>query len=277
MTQLHGHLPISFHAISSTKEGCVLKFKYTGTVLLIVIFLALVAFPVILLHSSESGALNNFLREHPDIDILTLFNTVTDYLSLGITLLLGVIVYRQSQKINDLESSQYDVFIGAVSLDHSLTPLSSVLVENSADRSDFSIKQSVDTKSFFTHLKTNFPDRHRQIFLPITFITRNHPLIVSLKFSEIQLVVVESSGRKTEPQRFLNHADPIYGIFEDNTQFLFGIGFMLPDEMRVGQILLHLYIDATDQIGRITPLEIDIQLQTVDKCLHLVSSQTKRR
>lgn len=254
-----------------------MRFKYTGTVLTIVILFALVGFPAILLRSGDSGALRNFLQRHPDIDVLTLFNSITDYLSLSITLLLGVIVYRQSQKINDLESSQYDIFIGATGLDHSLAPLSSVLVENSVDRSDFSVKQSVDTKSFFTHLKTNFSDRHRHVFLPIAFVTRNHPLIVSLKFSEIRLVIVESSGKKTEPQKFHNQADPIYGIYADNTQFLFGIGFMLPDEMRVGQILLHLYIEAADQIGRITPLEITIQLQAIDKCLHLVSSQTKRR
>lgn len=254
-----------------------MRFKYTGTVLIIVILFALACFPVILLRLSESGTLYDFLKNHPNIDILTLFNAIIDYLSLGITLLLGVIVYRQSQKINDLESSQYDVFIGATGLDHSLAPLSGILVENSADRSDFFVKQSVEAKSFFTHLKTNFPDRHRQVFLPIVSVTRNHPLIVSLKFSEIQMVIVESNGKKTVPQKFLNRADPIYGIFEDNTQFLFGIDFMLPDRMRVGQVLLRLYIDAADQIGRVTPLEIAIQMQAVDKHLHLVSSQTKRR
>lgn len=235
------------------------------------------AFPIALLHSGKIGGLNSFLQEHPEVEVLDLFNSFTDYFSLGITLFLGVIVYRQSQKINDLESSQYDVFIGADGLDYSLDSLSDVLAESTAEQSDFSIRRDISggKKSFYTYLKTNFPDKRQQVFLPISFITRNQPLIVSLKFSEISLAITESNGKKSAPQKFFNHAEPIHGTFENDTRFLFGISFLLPNSMRIGQVFLHLRIDAADQLGRITPLEITITLQNVDKRLYLLSTQTK--
>lgn len=252
--------------------------KNFSTALVLITFAGFVAVPILLLHSNKIRVLNSFLQEHPEINLLDLFTSATDYLSLGITLFLGVIVYRQSQKINDLESSQYDVFIGTDGMDDSLTPFSDVLVEDTICRSDFFIKQGVSggKMSFFTYLKTNFPDNRQLMFLPISFVTRNQPIIVSLKFSEISLVIIESNGRKSDPQKFLNHAEPIHWIFENDSRFLLGIGFMLPEAMTVGQILLQIRIDVADQLGRITPLILLMTLQNIDKRLYLLSTQTKR-
>lgn len=246
--------------------------------LITIIFISFAAVPLVLMYSSKISVLNSFLKEHPEIEPLDLFNSVTDYLYLGVTLFLGVIVYQQSQKINSLESSQYDIFIGTDGLDDSLTPLSDILVENIEDRSDFFIKQGIsDGKmNFLTYLKTNLPNKQRFMFLPISFVTRNRPVIVSLKFSEISLTIVESSGKKSGPQKFFNRAGPIHWIFENNSRFLLGIGFMLPEDMRVEQILLQIHVNAADQLGRITPLTISITLQNVDEHLYLLSAQTKR-
>lgn len=130
--------------------------------------------------------------------------------------------------------------------------------------------------NFLMYLKTNFPDRRQFMFLPISFVTRNQPIIVSLKFSKISLTIVESNGRKSRSQKFVNRAEPIHWIFENESRFLLGIGFMLSETMQVEQVLLQIHVSVADQLGRITPLTISTTLQNVDKRLYLLSAQTKR-
>ncbi len=237
-------------------------------------FFVFLILPILLVYLWIHSSMGSFMQERLETNLQGLFDSLTSYLSLGFTLLLGIIVYYQSQKINDLTSSQYEIFIGATDLDYSHT-LSNILIEEPSTLSDFSIKRSsIDgRRNFFTHLNTTFQEKQQPIFIPLSFITKNQPIIVSLAFQDISFALV-SQDRQVKNQIFHSQGEKIYCMFEDNTNFLLGIGMMIPNAIKIDEIKLELCVNATDQIGRTTKFKIAVRLKNVEKQLHLVSSQT---
>lgn len=243
-------------------------------IVLTIAFLVLLILPILLVYFWIHSNMGSYIQEHLQINLQGLFDSLTSYLSMGFALLLGIIVYYQSQKINDLTSSQYELFICATDLDYSHA-LSNVLIEEPSALSDFSIKQSsIDgRRNFFTHLNTTFQEKQQPVFIPLSFVTKNQPIIVSLAFQDISFALVSQDGQ-VKKQIFHSQGEKIYCMFEDNTNFLLGIGMMIPGAITIDELNLELCVNATDQIGRITKFKIAVRLKNVEKHLHLVSSQT---
>lgn len=244
---------------------------------LILVILALLCIPFFLLMILTNEQVSIYARTHLSAEPYAVFDSIVNYLSMGFTILLGVVVYYQAQKINDLESTQYDIFIGVDKLDYSYL-FDDILIKNASPNSDFYVVQSFSKtrKNFMTSLKVDSHAKEKPIFLPLSFITKNQLVITSLDFKKIYLTI-NTEDAKEYKQTFSNVNDigAIHGIFADNSNFLFGVGMMVPDSFKVSQLGLTFDIEVHDQIGRKHTSEIQVSLKNVSNFYYLESSKSQ--
>lgn len=231
-------------------------FRLTHIVVVILLFLG------IILYFWETGG--------------AVFNSIANYVSVGATLLLGIVTYQQSKKIDGLEGSKYDVYIGINGLDYSYA-FPTFLVEEHMPTDDFLIMQDVSNgkKNFFTSLKIGGEKSSKPVFIPLVFTTKNQPLIVSLDFQKISLAVL-ATDQVEYKQRFINTMGPSYWQLENDSRFIVGIGMMLPSSLEIDQLALTIQLVATDQLERQNQFNITVKLKSIEKRYHLISSQSIR-
>lgn len=228
----------------------------------------------------------NALISHISIDIavsiVDLFNIAVGYASLFITILLGIIVYFQSERINNLEASQYDIFLGVEKIDPTLS-LSSELtpITNNQLRSSDNVKvfKTIigDESALFTHIHIH--DTATSVQIPFVFITRNTPLITSFDLNKIQLQL------DICPNGIVNHykhsfdidTDPTYRFLTDQSHFVVFLnlhGIALED---VIEIKVLFYLTVSDQLNRTPGFVSEVTLLQIDGNFRLTSSKTTRQ
>lgn len=204
------------------------------------------------------------------------FSSIVDYVSVVSTLLLGIVAFQQSKKIDSLEGSKYDVYIGINGLDYSYA-FPNVLVEEHISTDDFLIVQDIlnGKKNFFTSLNIGDQGSSKPIFIPLSFTTKNQPLIVSLDFQRISLTVLAMDQTQYK-QQFINARGPSYWQLENDSQFILGVGLMLPTSLEIDQLALAIQVVAKDQLERQNQFNITVKLKSIEKKYHLISSRTVR-
>lgn len=206
----------------------------------------------------------------------TEFNSIANYVSVGSTLLLGIVTYKQSKKIDGLEGSKYDVYIGINGLDYSYA-FPTFLVEEHMSTDDFLIMQDISNgkKNFFTSLDIGGEMSNKPVFIPLEFTTKNQPLIVSLDFQKISLAVF-ATDQVQYKQQFINTRGPSYWQLGNDSRFILGIGMMLPSDLEIDQLALTIQLVAADQLERQNQFNITVKLKSIEKRYHLISSQSIR-
>lgn len=248
-----------------------------ATVNLTFIVVILLIVPVLLLKILANDWVAAYCMAHLSAAPCEVFDSVVNYLSMGFALLLGVVVYYQEQKINDLESTEYDVFIGVEKLDDTYT-FDHTLIRDTSRESDFYVVQSFSDgkRNFLVNLNTNLPSKEKTIFLPLSFVIKSRLVITSLDLKKINLIIsMEDSGSMAYKQNFCSHADPIHGIFDSDSSFLLGIGMMVPASFQIDRIQLCMKVESYDQIGRVCSSEIQVTFKEVSNLYYLESSKSK--
>lgn len=209
-------------------------------------------------------------------------NIVLSFTSILVSLMLGIIVYFQSERINTLEASQYDVFLGVEKIDDS-TSFASEMIEISEDSDDLShyakLFETVydDELEIYAHIQMS--EQAQKSFLPLLFTTRNALLITSLCFKRIgvQIEVQECNNRRYKLSKdLLINAIPVCRFLPDNSHFLLGISLHGVDKSKIEKANMSIELVAEDQFGRKHSSKIELYMVRIDKELRLISSKSKK-
>lgn len=207
---------------------------------------------------------------------------VLSFFSVTVSLVLGIIVYFQSERINTLEASQYDVFLGVEKVDES-TSFASEMIEISDNTENSSLGARLfetthnDELKLYAHVQMS--EQAQKTFLPLSFVTRNTLLITSLCINRIgiRVEIQEGDNQKSKLSKDLQISTaPIYRFLPNNSHFLLGINLHGVDKSTINKINISVDVIAEDQFGRKHSLKIDLDMIKIDKELRLISSKSKK-
>lgn len=242
--------------------------------MLVVAVLAIL--PIVLLFVVNINIVAEFIQHKFNTEPYQIFESSINYLSLAVTVLLGIVVYEQAQKINNLEISQYEVFLGVTGLDNDYSMGDVLLMENSHLESGFQLVHSYGNtaKSFLTNLQLDIGPREKVILFPLMFVVKSSTLITALLFQKIALEI--SAGELTSGRKeFIGDAEPIYELFEDNSKFVFAIGTMIPKNLEIEEVIVTLDITVNDQICREHQKKVIVKLNNINNTFYLCSSESR--
>ena len=241
-----------------------------------VVVAVLAVLPVVLLFVVSVDTVAEFIQNELHTEPYQIFDSSISYLSLAVTVLLGIVVYEQAQKINDLESSQYEVFLGATGLDNDYSLGDVLLMENNHLDSDFHPIQSYDNvgKSFLANLQTDFGPPEKAMLFPLIFVIKSSTLITTLIFQKI-IFEISAEGMIFGRKEFTSNAEPIHELFEDNSKFVFTMGTMIPESLKIEEVKITLDVMLCDQICREHKKRIVVKLKNFNDTFYLCSSKSK--
>ena len=210
-----------------------------------------------------------------------LYNHFLNLISILVTAVLGVCVYFQSERIHNLESAKYDIFLGAEKTatedvfpeeifhfdSQTLADNNKVKIFETAHDSEFALFVNV----FAVH------DCGITIF-PVDFVTRNAPLITRLMIKEILLTVDYRISPEQDLQTFKKKysvdADPINRIFPDQSHFMLNVVVHGIERETVEQAEMVISFMLEDQLGRSHSVSSSILLVRAEKHMCLLSSKS---
>lgn len=222
---------------------------------------AVAVLPMIAIFILASPVISEYITKSLEISKETFLGLSLDYLSIFITLGLGVVVYLQSEKINSLEATQYDVFLGIEDVDYDYDFGNYFAVED--NNAEFHIAHifTSSRKALFSSIGVGH-GRGKSLLLPLTFVTKNNPLIVSLYFKKVKIVTKENQ-RKICDRTYENAGKEIKTILGDESRFVYGFGLIVPENSNINEIQLEFEVELQDQNGYIQTLQPSVWLHRV--------------
>lgn len=179
---------------------------------------------------------------------------ILSFISLFVTIILGVIVYQQSDRINSLESTQYSVFLGVDQLDLSL-PMGTefFLLSKKNDRQSI-IKpfQIVDSDDLGLQVNISLSEGSDLLDLPFRLITRNAPLITSIDLERIdwRIRYVRDSNRCDYMDGYPVDSMPINRFIEDRSRLTLRVLLNGVPTSQIRRVFLTFKFRLHDQYGR---------------------------
>ena len=207
---------------------------------------------------------------------------VLSFSSIAVSILLGIFVYFQSERINALEATQYDVFLGVEKIDDSIS-LATEMVLLSKNNTDLSqqakLFETTCDSDLALYAYVYVSEQPEKTFLPLVFVTRNIPLITAIDIKKILLNIdyqeCRNQGKKTSKKNFLVDALPIYKILSDQSRFILGLSIHGVDKSKIEKADVRIEFVVEDQLGRLHPKTIELSMVSIDKEIRLISSKTK--
>lgn len=199
-------------------------------------------------------ALSHITKVETVSSVSEISDIILSFISLFVTIILGVIVYQQSDRINSLEATQYSVFLGANQLDLSL-PMGTefLLLSKKTDRqSRIKLFQIVDSEDLGLQVNISLSEGSNSIDLPFRLITRNTPLITSIDLERIALRIryVRDSNRCDYTDDFPVNSMPINRFIEDQSNFTLRILLNGVPTSQIRRVFLKFKFRLGDQYGR---------------------------
>ena len=170
------------------------------------------------------------------------------YFSLATSLLLGVVVYFQSQRINDLEIVQHSSFLRIVDVDYSADLGDCIYVPIKKTGFVISHYFTTESKRILSSIDFTRGRQARTIVLPLVFITKNQPLITSIHFKSVK-VTLKAAGKEIDQRTFKSDCEPIYALLCNESRILFDFGMMIPDSWEIDEITIRFFLELQDQSG----------------------------
>lgn len=208
-----------------------------------------------------------------------LCDIVLNFTAIFVTLLLGVVVYFQSERINNLEAAQYDIFIGIERVDMQAdigTELQMISCPQKAKESDVSVFRDLTSETLTLLVHTHMNQQDKKLFIPIMFITRNAPLITSIRIKQIDIIYRKvRNGQNEEVEKCLPvNACPICCVLPDNSHFIlhFGVHGLYQEDIDEMNVKFHFKVE--DQLKRSHNITTDVLLSRIHKELRILSSKT---
>ena len=219
---------------------------------------------------------SKFICVHLKATPYELVDSVANYFSLAASVLLGIVVYYQAQKINNLEISQYEVFLGATGVNENYSMGDTFLLEETSPEANISIIQSFSNKraGFLVNLNLYSDYAQKPLIIPLDFIVRSQPLVTGLHFKEITISIL-ARGYNKITRTFKNTGEPIYELFEDNSNFIVAIATRVPHNFEIDEAEIQFNVNVFDQIGREHSKKINTNLKGFENTFCLYSSISK--
>lgn len=210
------------------------------------------------------------------LQISNIFDCLIGYFSIYVTILLAIIVYDQTEKINKLEIMEYDYYVGVLNIDNSLD-LGELFFESKEQSSiSYNIINniSVPILNLNTLNSSIKKGNHRIVTIPITMITKNKLLICGIKFNEVRIKTINEKEEHNDYRIILADEDnTIKMCFENNSKFPLLLGLTLNNES-IHRIIINLKLDIINQYDESKPLEIDVSLLYYENSFYLESTKS---
>ena len=183
------------------------------------------------------------------------FDVILNFLSLEITLALGIIVYFQSQKINKLESTQYQTYFDVENLDYSYTFSDQMLLNSISGDLSISHFFTPNKKEIITNISflddSTIPTKNK--VFPLIFAVKNNPIITSIHFQGVFVTLIHD-GKQIAKRKFTSKSDPLHLTLYDGNKIIVGFGITYSQTYSFDEIRIVFSLVAEDQIGNKTKL-----------------------
>ena len=163
-------------------------------------------------------------------EILSIFVTVS---STVVSFIIAIVVYYQTQKSNDLEATNYSIFLGVDRIDENIhfgdehVFVDTAYNDNEPKKACVSVMESTEKLSMCLNVSQNCGEEI--INIPLIFTTRNKPLITTLTFKKttIELSYI-SPEDNSKVENVFNNVN-IHRILKDESEFVL---FVLIDKIK---------------------------------------------
>ena len=206
-----------------------------------------IAFPIVLVVLLSIPAVASYISNTLKLDNESFIGFSIDYISLAISIFLGIIVYYQSQQINDLEMSQHDIYLGVENLDYAFDFGDYLAVDKTASSFNSAFFFSAEKKVILTNINVGI-NKGKPLLFPLVFITKNQPLIVSFSIKSIDVTVKENNITAYNGVHPIG-GQPINAILKDDSRFIVGVGMIVPVEKCIDETHLCFLIEIENQNG----------------------------
>lgn len=217
--------------------------------------------PVVLIAVLPMPLISNLITKTLNTDNVTFLGLFLDYYSISITLILGIVVYYQADRINNLEASQYNLYIGVEDLDYTFDFGGFFALDKYS--SDFNISHIFTSSKKALRSTVNIGEGDgKTLLIPLVFITKNYPLIVSLNFLSVALLVREKNVTLCEDIFHRSDGD-IKTLLYDSSKFVFGFGMVIPESYNPDEIHLQFDVIVKDQNSNSQNLKTNVSLYRI--------------
>lgn len=267
--------------INSNKGGVInvnkIKLKHGLIIVLIVVVLFII--PVLITIITKVLFAND-LEITKAIGYNDIAGLIAQYYSVFLTLVLSVIVFLQTEKINTLEKKDYDFYIGINRVENAFELGNTFFISDSPqtylDKS-FNLVHSVYNDKVIHFININLDSTSNDFkIIPINLITKNKLIISSISINEINLKINFSNSNIAPLKKEMQgNSSIISGCFDNNSEILFGIGLHIPkynDDMY--SIDIEMQLEVRDQYENIMRFVVSSSILSENNKYYLVSSKT---
>lgn len=248
----------------------------------ILLIISIITLLCIIAHCGYGFLFSNITEVDTKATIGEISDILLSFSSIAVSILLGIFVYFQSERINALEATQYDVFLGVEKIDNSISLATEMVLlsNNKTDLTQYAkLFETTCANELALYAYVHISDKSEKTFLPFVFVTRNTPLITAIHIKKIMLNIDyqehHSQGKKSSKKDFLVDATPIYKFLSDQSRFVLGLGIHGVDKSKIEKADVRIELVAEDQLGRMHPKKVELSMVRIDKEIRLISSKSK--
>lgn len=227
---------------------------------IIIALIVIVTLPIAICYLLSQAMVATYLNQILTETNSSFLQICIGYLSLATTLLLGVVVYFQSKRINDLEVSQHSSFLGILDIDYSADLENCIYAPNGQKGFIISYHFTDKNKRMLSSVDFSGGGQVKSVVLPLVFTTKNQQLITSIHYQSVE-VDLRFAGKEIVSREFKSQCGPIYTLLDNESKFLLGFGMLMPVDWNVDEVELHFFVCLKDQNGVNKQIEIMATLQ----------------
>lgn len=239
-------------------------------------FVVVIAIPILIILLLSNENITNFIENDLKITKGQAIEYILTFISIAIPFLLGIVVYLQSQRINDLESTQYNTFIAIEDVDYSWELSDYLFYNNLKNKFYVSHVFSSSHKFLLTSINLCKDNTGKSLIIPLACVTKNNPLIVELEFQSVD-VILRNDKIEILNKKLHNESPTIVNtILKDDSRFVLGFGMTVSNECLFNEIDLKFSLSLKDQNGNKNKFLLEVTLNKGNKepTFYLSSSKT---
>lgn len=248
----------------------------------IVMIISIIAVLCIIAYCGYSFLFSNITEVDTKSTVGEISGILLSFSSIVVSILLGIFVYFQAERINTLEVTQYDVFLGVEKIDDSISLATEMILlsKNKSDLAQYAkLFETTCANELALYAYVHISDKSEKTFLPFVFVTRNTPLITAIHIKKILLNMdykeCHCKGKKNIKKDFIVDAAPVYKFLSDQSRFIFGLGIHGVHKSEIEKADVQIELVAEDQLGRMHLKKIEVSMVRIDKEIRLISSKSK--
>lgn len=241
----------------------------------VIAVIAVIIVPAVVVRAIMIPAVTVFLKESLGMDSATAISAIMDYLSLSYAVLLGMVVYRQTERINQLEATQYDMYVGVESIDYSCNLAGTFATNIKAGGNRFTQVLGKAEPIVLFNVEGITAGDAGAFLIPLSFVVKSQPLVTSVCFERMCLNILDKSEQQIWQGEY-NVNETINAIFADGSHLIFCLGLILPKQRSIGEIDFNLTMVLENQIGQKQKVKCSAIMVWAESKFNILSSYSKR-